>query len=228
MTIRKPNLDSSLKRRIYDTMLDGIIRGEYQPDTPFTEKELVDKFQVSKSPIREALIELCNEGALRSIPRFGYEVIRITDRDVEEIKKFRLLIECGSMDRDWGMISTAHIQSLQNLLEQDYGVPGNFDVHEHWKRNTKFHLQLISCYNNEYLYNSLADALRFLARAYGQFFWDKWRQTVYVGFAEGHKELLEVIRSRDKKNALKLLEKDICGFAESRKPDLQSGAHLPL
>ena len=45
-----------------------------------TERELVERFQVSKAPIREALLRLCNEEVLTSIPRCGYVVVRIGDR----------------------------------------------------------------------------------------------------------------------------------------------------
>ena len=58
---------NSLKSLVYQETLDGIISGAYKANQILNEKELVQKFGVSKSPVREALIALCNEGVLRNI-----------------------------------------------------------------------------------------------------------------------------------------------------------------
>ena len=100
MSIGKRN-EGNLKEQIYAKIFEDIIRGEYGPEDVLREKALVEKFHVSKSPVREALIELCKEGVLRSIPRYGYEVLRISDRDVEEIRGYRLILECGCLEAYW-------------------------------------------------------------------------------------------------------------------------------
>ena len=85
----------SLKSIVYQQTLDGIIKGEYKANQIINEQELVGKFGFSKSPVREALISLCNEGVLRNIPRYGYEVIRLTGKDVNEILRFRFFFFVG-------------------------------------------------------------------------------------------------------------------------------------
>ena len=62
----------SLKNMVYQAILNGIFTDEYKPNQIINEQELVQKFGCSKTPIREALVTLCNEGILRSFPRFGY------------------------------------------------------------------------------------------------------------------------------------------------------------
>ena len=39
---------------------------------------MIEKFGVSKSPVREALVELCKDGILTNIPRMGYQVRAVT------------------------------------------------------------------------------------------------------------------------------------------------------
>ena len=63
----------SLKNMVYQAILNGIFTDEYKPNQIINEQELVQKFGCSKTPIREALVTLCNEGILRSFPRFGYQ-----------------------------------------------------------------------------------------------------------------------------------------------------------
>ena len=67
--------NTTLKENIYNSIWDGIVNGEYDSNYIFNEKALVEKYKVSKSPVRDALIELCSDGILRSIPRYGYEIV---------------------------------------------------------------------------------------------------------------------------------------------------------
>lgn len=200
---------SNIKTRMYRNILDSIIHGEYKPESILTEKMLVERYEVSKSPIREALIELCKEGVLHSIPRLGYEIIKITDKDIEEVQDFRLLIECSSMDKYWHLLKPEQIgETLHPRMECK-----ECDAFEHWEHNSRFHLELMSCFGNKFLYNSLSDALRFLSRAYAQFYWEQWHLTTFVSREEHHKLLLKYILENKKEEALQTLEADIKEFA---------------
>ena len=56
----------SLKDTIYQRIVEMISLGELAPGTTFSEQQLIRLFAVSKSPVREALIQLCSENVLRS------------------------------------------------------------------------------------------------------------------------------------------------------------------
>ncbi len=200
---------SNLKTQMYRNILDSIIRGEYKPETLITEKMLVEKYNVSKSPIREALIELCKEGVLRSFPRLGYEIIRITDKDIQDVQHFRLLLECGSMEKYWDHLKEDRVKAiLKNRPDCK-----ECDAFEHWNHNTRFHLELISCFDNRFLYDSLSNALKFLARAYAQFYWEQWHISTFISKEAHHKKILGHILAGEKEEAIKELENDINEFA---------------
>ena len=75
----------SLKNMVYQAILNGIFTDEYKPNQIINEQELVQKFGCSKTPIREALVTLCNEGILRSFPRFGYQVVSVSREEAQNI-----------------------------------------------------------------------------------------------------------------------------------------------
>ena len=89
--------ENSLKSQIYTAVFQSIISGEIPTDSIISEKSLVERYHVSKSPVREALVELCSEGVLRSIPRYGYAVVRLGPRDVRDILAFRAVLEPGCL-----------------------------------------------------------------------------------------------------------------------------------
>ena len=69
-----PTRKETLVDQIHDRILEIIIQEDVSEKSVFTEGKLVQQFQVSKATVREALVRLCNENILRSIPRFGYVI----------------------------------------------------------------------------------------------------------------------------------------------------------
>ena len=67
----------NLKKKVYDDVLRAIIEGEYSAEDIISEAMLIEKYNVSKSPVREALVQLCGENVLKSIPRCGYMVVKL-------------------------------------------------------------------------------------------------------------------------------------------------------
>ena len=48
----------NLKKKVYDDVLQSIVRGEYSADDIISEGMLIEKYNVSKSPVMEALVQL--------------------------------------------------------------------------------------------------------------------------------------------------------------------------
>ena len=209
---------STLKEQIYKDLLNRIIIGEYPPDTVFSESFLVEKYHVSKSPIREALIELCHEGVLKSIPRYGYVIVRLTDEDVEKNQQFRLILETGCLDRYWDMITPGEVRELRELVNNSAKRIKEIESLTHWTENQRFHRKLISFFNNEYIYNALESALIIMTRAYMQFNWKKRHKTTYYAVPHVHERLVEALEAGDKAKALEYLAMDICNFDEEEQP----------
>ena len=202
---------SSLKEKIHSELLNGIIQGEYPLDTVFSEKALVEKYNVSKSPVREALIELCNENVLRSIPRYGYEIIKLTADDISNILSYRQILECGCLDMYWDLITQNDINNLKKLCNNTTSIVPTNTIN-HWSNNSTFHLSLMSIYRNEYMLNSLKSSISTLIRAYAQICWNKWHETVYHDPATMHMNFIAALENNDKALALEILRKDINEF----------------
>ena len=84
--------DNTLKSRIYNAIWNDIIDGVYDWNYVFNEKNLAEMYKVSKSPIRDALLELCKDNILRSIPRYGYEIVLIPEKQLREMIEMRVMI----------------------------------------------------------------------------------------------------------------------------------------
>ncbi len=203
--------ERSLKQTIYDKILEGILNYEYKPHQILTEKDLVVTYGCSKSPVREALISLCDDGVLRNIPRCGYEVIRLTVDDVNEIQDFRRALECGILRHNYQKISLKQIEKLREL---DRLCDDSNDLFKHWEYITAFHLHLMLYSQNQYAYLQLKRAMAVMRRAYAQFYWDRWDATSPPLDTKNHQKILDALEVGDIDSALAALNADMNDFGE--------------
>src|SRR5579859_7895894 len=76
---------SALVRQAYTELRDAIAGLVLQPGQPLTEASLADWLGIGRTPVREALSRLREEGLVEVIPRTGYLVSRISADDAQEI-----------------------------------------------------------------------------------------------------------------------------------------------
>ena len=199
----------TLKQQVYASMLQDIIQGVYQSTDIISEKQLIEKYGVSKSPVRDALIELCNENILRSIPRYGYEIVRLTERDVRNIIEFRVMLEAECLRASAQKMTPRDMQALAAYTLENCRRSDQANIWEHWDNNIRFHLHLNQYCGNEYCYEVIKNSMNTLLRAYAQFHWDRWKRTSFVMGCEGHMTIVEALSSGKTEDAVALLIKDI-------------------
>ncbi len=206
--------ETNLKDKLYNEILESIFTNEYRPNQILHEKELIERFHCSKSPVRDALIALCNDNVLRSIPRYGYEVLRLTREDVEDMLRTRYLIEGTILCMAFDTITPQHIDRLEEI---DRECAANADdVSLHWESNTKFHMLLISREKNHYIEEVLLLTMRRLKRAYAQIYWENVDDILLLNDTAHHQEIINALRAHDFRGTLLALKEDIRCFGDYR------------
>lgn len=149
---------NTLKDQVYDALFSDIINGVYPTDTILTEKFLMEKYSVSRAPIREALTQLTGTYILSSIPRQGYKILQPSQQKLLEIIKFRSALESSFLESYCIYIDESWVKELRAICADYTNCPTN-DFMAHWHYNCQFHLKLFSIYGNHYAYKLLEDAL---------------------------------------------------------------------
>ena len=202
----------TLKDKVYAAVLRGIIAGEYNVDSVLSEKQLTEKLQVSKSPVREALVELCSQGVLRSVTRLGYIVVRYADRNIRDMLQFRTMLECGCLAESFDGITPTQLCRLESVVESEFLFLSQKDTKDYWNGTLNFHLTLASFAENEFIYGQLRQALNTSMRAYLQLYWDRWQDSSFMEPSILHRQIVESIRGHDRDGAIELLRRDINTF----------------
>lgn len=81
-----------LRDSIYAVIRRAILTCEFEPGQELREQILAERYHVSKSPVRDALLRLERESLVTVLPRQGYLVKAISIPDVEDVFGFRLVI----------------------------------------------------------------------------------------------------------------------------------------
>ncbi|MEI3415690.1 MAG: FCD domain-containing protein [Christensenellales bacterium] len=108
--------------------------------------------------MREALIQLCSENVLRSIPRQGYQVIEINRKDIQDLTQLRLLLELGNLPYALANMTRERLDELKRQNEERRQPSATKQLWESRNRNTRFHMTLIRYGENAQIANCMEHA----------------------------------------------------------------------
>ncbi len=127
-----------------------IISGQIESGTTLSENKLAADFEVSRSPIREALKTLASENLIR-LERMGAVVIGLTDKEIEEIYDVRLLIETFVFERLVKLDTKELVMELSKILEMMKVAIKYRDADEFSFQDVLFHETIIRAIRHSYI-----------------------------------------------------------------------------
>jgi DNA-binding GntR family transcriptional regulator len=137
---------SSKSKKIYNMIIKEIVTGKFFPGQRLIERELIEKYGMSKTPIREALYKLEENGVVTYELNKGFSIVKVSRCDVEEIYELREVLEGLAVKKVAG--------KLDLTLTQDKNIIENFRLSEECLKNND--IQKYSILDVEF-HNLLAD-----------------------------------------------------------------------
>jgi DNA-binding GntR family transcriptional regulator len=108
----------SLTQQVYENLKEEILRAERAPGEMVAEPELAARYGVSKTPIREALRLLLQDGWVTALPRKGYLIRPLALEDVREVFSLRQMLEPALSAETARRRTDADLQRLAELVER--------------------------------------------------------------------------------------------------------------
>lgn len=138
----------SLKLQAYDDIKRKIIDCEYAPGMLLNEEALHDEMHVSRTPIRDALSRLEQEGLITIIPKKGIAVSNLSIDDVNMIFEVRMLYEPYALKNYGALLKSEQILQFYN----DFSMPEQvFTTTNYFELDDAFHAAIIQVIPNRYL-----------------------------------------------------------------------------
>ncbi|HEY2692711.1 MAG TPA: GntR family transcriptional regulator [Streptosporangiaceae bacterium] len=200
--------EATLTSRAYDILRKAIadmpIYDGTDDDYRLDERALAESLGISRTPVREALLRLENEGVVRSVPRKGIYVIRKTKAEIIEVilasaalegMAARLAAERATDEEISGLIARfPEFHDREALSRADDGVGPSIPVSEYSEINLDFHQRITELANSE-LFSQLISRLQIHMRAIRQ-------QTIgddnrMAHSVVDHAHIIEALEARD-------------------------------
>jgi DNA-binding GntR family transcriptional regulator len=137
-----------LAKLAYEALRDSILSGHLAPGKIVNEMALAKELGISRTPVREALLELSSQGLVEILPRKGIRIKYFSEQDVHEVCEIRELIELALVD---GVARTEVGRSpkrLESALKQQRDAVKKGDMTEFLEADRRFHLSLTGLTDN--------------------------------------------------------------------------------
>ena len=199
--------DAPHVERAYRNLKAGIVEGRYRPGASLSEVGLATEHGMSRTPIREGLARLWQEGYLDRVVGHGYFVARVTVQQIHDTFDVRRLLEGAAAARAAELATDADIDRLRTLAKVPMG--GAQEYRQSETANVQFHLAIAACARNtlalELIERCLAQVDRFMSLGvnFGQF-----TETA----TEAHEQIVDAIGRREPDAARARMEEHLdCG-----------------
>ncbi|EEY98207.1 propionate catabolism operon transcriptional regulator of GntR family [Vibrio sp. RC586] len=201
--------ESTKSENLTEYLIEAIVEGQLAPGSKISEPELAKQFQVSRGPLREALMRVEGLGLIERIPHIGARVIQLSPTKLVELYAVREALEGMAARLAARNITEIELAGLESLLSTHSThidqVEGASYFHQ--QGDFDFHYRIIQASRNQQLIGLLCDELYHLLRMYR--YQSPRSHSRPVEALEEHKFILRAIRQRDEELAEMLMRRHI-------------------
>lgn len=184
----------SLRERVSDALRAAIVSGEMRPGLLYSAPTLAAQFEVSATPVREAMLDLVKEGLVEPVRNRGFRVREISEHQLDEITELRALIEVPTIARLAAVIRPDQVDQLADLSRDICAAAADGDLVAYIEADRRFHLAALSLAGNQRLVEVVCQ-LRSQTRLYGLSRLVAERRL--TASAEEHVGLVDALRRHD-------------------------------
>jgi DNA-binding GntR family transcriptional regulator len=208
--------------QVYEALWSRIVSGEIKPGSRLSDLQWSAKLRVSRTPVREAMRRLLQDGILLPLARGGYEVARINAQDLERLYRCRAVLESLAVREATRNISRRQLEKLSLLIEQTEQALADKKFDQAFKLNTQFHQSIVRFCGNAYLQGLLSNLSRMILYASSSLMIAVHHAQTARSYTEhlrntqkDHREILELLKNGDSSAAARRMEEHLFATSES-------------
>lgn len=214
------HMDAYLPLRdvVFNTLREAILRGDLQPGERLMELQLADKLGVSRTPIREAIRMLEQEGLAVTMPRKGAEVAGMTLKDMEDVLEIREALDDLAVRIACDKITDEQLKHLTDVKEEFEESTKTGDVKKIAQADVNFHDVIYEATGNVKLVTLLSNLREQVYRYRVEYIKNPANYPILI--AE-HEAIVEGLRQHDKKAVTVAMQEHVRNQATAVKDLIQ-------
>jgi len=192
-----------LLSKAYEEIKNRIIYFDLRPGDKIFESEIAKSLNISRTPVRESLLILENEGLVEHDSRLGFIVKRLSYKEVEEYFSIRNIIECYAVPLIVDRITPSELKALEkNVQQAEIHVEKN-DLRKIIQYETEFHQILYQSVKSEVFFQTISGLI-------DKFHWLRAIALSAPGGAkisvDDHKKMFRAVQRRDARELKRLTQ----------------------
>lgn len=191
----------TLSETLRRTLLEMVLFGYFEDGARLYPEQIAERFKVSLTPVREALMQLAAQGFIEAVQRRGYHVRKPDAKHLKDLWQVRLAIELMAGEQVInrlvaGELDPTAIEGLDAIQDQLDAAPRNATHTQKLEMNGSFHHLLVDLSGNELLISTFRSIQLRVLSAWVQRGLEDWR-TRNAGEAVEHRRIISALRDMD-------------------------------
>ncbi|GAF75009.1 unnamed protein product [marine sediment metagenome] len=195
-----------LNKSVYERLKSQIIDFTLKPGQKLQDRQLALKLGVSRTPVREALNRLVQEGFTRQTPGQGYFVKEVTIKDIEDLYEVRKALEILAAQMAVRNINNNQIKRLSEILERHKELVQNGSLRSSLLEEAQFHKTIALSSGNQYLYVIISNIFDKIATYRGIGTLTLQRKKIAY---QQHEEIFISLKEKDTRKLKKIIRRHI-------------------
>ena len=183
-----------LRDVVFNTLREAILKGELKPGERLMEMHLANKLGVSRTPIREAIRMLEQEGLAVTIPRKGAQVAKMTEKDLQDVLEVRDALDALAVICACERMTDQQFMELKEAMKVFEAATKKDDVRNVVEADEAFHDVIYAAAANPKLENIINSAREQMYRYRYEYVKNP---SVYAQLIEEHRAIIDGFERRD-------------------------------
>jgi DNA-binding GntR family transcriptional regulator len=215
----------SLKEMAVNSIKYAIIEGQLKPDTIYSDQNLAATLGISKTPVREALIELASKELLVHVPRKGFKIRVLSKRDVKKLWDYRMTLELSIVSMVVPSITDEGVKKLEAILSQNSDLLKNkSDSTQSIITDRSFHLQIAELSENPFFIKATKEVRDLCDLVVA---WSHTDGARKYEAQEEHEKILEMIKLRSVDGSLAQMKHHLSVTRDKTLKNMKTSADTP-
>lgn len=191
----------TLKDHVYDYIATQIMEGKLNPNQKINESVICSELSISRTPVREALIQLASEEILENVPRRGFVLKAVNSKEAREIYEVIGILDGLAAYNACDFLTDKDFLDMKFFIDSMELAINSENYPMYYKQQLEFHQTYISKCGNDILISEL-EKLRnkFLKRSYASDVNGEVKEILMLTNDE-HREIHKMLKAHEKENA---------------------------
>lgn len=157
MALNRINKPEPLAKTALKALRTSILANELTPGIVYNEKGLARDLGISRTPVREALLELSTKRLVKFLPQKGVIINTFSQKDIDDVFDVRTALEVYAIGKICRHIETTDISLLEGCLADQKAAAKLDDANRFMAADRNFHIGFTTLTDNNYLMEMMHD-----------------------------------------------------------------------